>query len=206
MYNRIALPVLFYLILLWGLLPAEYVSAQAPGAQIVIRSPIAGEALQGQVMIIGRTEIAGFVSAQIAFGYSDDPTDTWFVIAINSQSVRDGLLAVWDTTAITDGLYTLHLRVTINDGSHLDVSVTNLRVRNYTPIEINIPTIAPLQPVTEVVAPNTPIFTQFPTPTPLLPNPAALTPAAISGSLVYGAFSVLAFLLLLFLIFRIRRK
>jgi hypothetical protein len=199
------LTLIFFTMLAWMLL-AEPVSAQAPGSQVTIISPQPGEALQGQVTINGNSDVAGFVSAEIAFAYSDDPTGTWFLIAAGNQPVRDGVLAVWDTTTITDGLYTLRLSVILGDGSQVDVTVPALRVRNYTPVETAIASSTSLEPapiasVTLVAASATP----FPTPTSLPPNPAALTPSRIYASLGYGALAVLAILLLLALYLRLRR-
>jgi hypothetical protein len=177
--------------------------AQAPGSQAAIHSPQAGEALQGRVTISGSSDVTGFVMAEVAFAYADDPTGTWFRIAAGGQPVRDGTLAVWDTTTITDGLYTLRLRVTLADGSFADALAPDLRVRNYTPVETATPTAAPLEATPIPAATST--ATPFPTPTPLPPNPAALTASAIYSSLGYGALSVIAILILLALYLRLRR-
>lgn len=181
-------------LLAWSL-QAEPASAQAPGSQVSIRSPQTGEALQGQVTITGTSDVAGFVSAEVSFAYANDPTDTWFLIAASSRPVRDGTLAIWDTTTITDGLYTLRLRVTLADGSYVDVTVPDLRVRNYTPVETDTPTLVPLQatPISEVTITATP----FPTPTALPPNPAALSQSRIYASLGYGVVGAFLFFLIL---------
>jgi len=184
---------LTFLALLAFSLRAEPVSAQAPGSQVSIRSPQAGEALWGQVTITGSSDVAGFVSAEVSFSYANDPTGTWFLIAASSQPARDGTLAVWDTTTITDGLYTLRLRVMLADGSYVDVTVPDLRVRNYTPVETSTPTVAPLQATPIAASTVTP--TPFPTPTALPPNPAALSQSSIYASLGYGVVG--AFLVLL---------
>jgi len=182
------------LLLAWSL-RAEPASAQAPGSQVSIRSPQAGEALQGQVTITGNSNVAGFVLVEVSFSYANDPTNTWFLITSSSQPVAQGTLAVWDTTTITDGLYTLRLRVTLADGSYVDVTVLDLRVRNYTPVETDTPTPVPLQatPVPEATTTATP----FPTPTALPPNPAALSQSRIYASLGYGVVGACLFFLLL---------
>ncbi len=187
--------VLTFMALLAWSLQAEPASAQAPGSQVSIRSPQTGEALQGQVTITGTSDVAGFVSAEVSFAYANDPTDTWFLIAASSRPVRDGTLAIWDTTTITDGLYTLRLRVTLADGSYVDVTVPDLRVRNYTPVETDTPTLVPLQatPISEVTITATP----FPTPTALPPNPAALSQSRIYASLGYGVVGAFLFFLIL---------
>jgi hypothetical protein len=190
-------------LLAWSL-RAGPVSAQAPGSQVSILSPQAGGVLQGQVTITGNNNITGFVSAEIFFTYTHDPTDTWFLIASSSQPVTQGMLAVWDTTTITDGLYALRLRVTLGDGSYVDAIVPDLRVRNYTPVETNTPTAVPLEstPVPKATATATP----YPTPTALPPNPAALTPLNIYTSLGYGALSVVVIIVLFAFYLRLRNR
>ena len=193
--------VVLLLLLTW-LTRASPVSAQAPGSLVSIRSPQAGEALQGQVTITGSSNVAGFASAEVSFAYANDPTGTWFLITSSGLPVAQGTLAVWDTMTITDGLYTLRLRVKLDVGSYVDAIVPALRVRNYTPVETSTPTAAPLQatPVTNATATATP----YPTPTALPPNPAALSPSNIYTSLGYGALVVAALFLLFGLYTRLR--
>jgi hypothetical protein len=198
-------------LLAWSL-RAGPVSAQAPGSKVSILSPQAGGVLQGQVTITGNNNgsrlryrnITGFVSAEISFAYTHDPTDTWFLIASSTQPVTQGTLAVWDTTTITDGLYALRLRVTLGDGSYVDAIVPDLRVRNYTPVETNTPTAVLLEstPVPNATATATP----YPTPTALPPNPAALTPLNIYTSLGYGALSVVVIIVLFAFYLRLRNR
>jgi hypothetical protein len=162
--------------------------------------------------------VPGFVSAEISFAYADNPTDTWFQIAVNSQPVIAGNLASWDTTTITDGTYCLRLRVYLSDGTFLDVIVPDLRVRNYTPVETitPAPTLTPtatpqveftatLLPTTTPTATPSPIATPFPTPTALPVNPAALTPQDIYASIGSGAV-VAMILFFIFEIYRVLRK
>jgi len=69
----------------------------------VISAPVAGQKLQGKVDIIGTTDVPNFASAELAFTYASDPTDNWFTIQALSQPVLDSVLAVWDTSFISDG-------------------------------------------------------------------------------------------------------
>jgi hypothetical protein len=197
----VRLLLIFLALLAWSL-QAEPALAQAPGSQVSIRSPLVGEALQGQVTITGSSNAAGFASAEVSFAYANDPTGTWFLITSSGQPVAQGTLAAWDTMTITDGLYTLRLRVKLGNGSYVDAIVPDLRVRNYTPLETSTPTAAPLQatPVTNATATATP----YPTPTVLPPNPAALSPSSIYASLGYGALIVAALFLLFGLYARLR--
>ena len=170
----------------------------------VIVQPRQGEVLQGMVTIEGTSDIAGFVSYEVAFAYTGDTTGTWFLIAGSSQPVDSNTLANWDTTTITDGNYSIRLRVTLADGKNVEVILPDLRVRNYTPVETPTPAPTAQQPT------QTPTVTQtrtpFPSPTFLPRNPAVLTLVDVSTSLGYGGLGTLFLLIVLGLFFRIRRK
>jgi hypothetical protein len=168
-----------------------------------ITSPLTGQAVQGVVTITGTSEVVGFVRSEVAFTYADNPTDTWFLIAASDLFVTDGTLAVWDTTTITDGVYVLRLRVFLPEGYYLDAVVSDVRVRNYSPIETPTPTATPV-----IILPTlTPTITPLPpaTPTPLPPNPVAMDRKEILISLGVGALLVLLFFLFFGLYARFRR-
>ncbi len=190
---RWVLQVLVIAVLAW-LAGASLVRAQS--SRIEINSPMPGEAVQGVVEIQGHTQIDGFLSAELSFGYTNDLTGTWFLIDASSEPVSSGRLAVWDTNSITDGVYNLRLVVILQDGSEQVAVVPDLRVRNYTPVETSTP-----QPTADsgpVAAPTWPTATETPrpTPTPLPPNPAALTVQGVFSGLTLGAaYTAGAFLL-----------
>jgi hypothetical protein len=167
--------------------------------ELTILSPVSGQALQGSVSIEGSSLASGFVSAEVAFAYAGDSTGTWFLIAEASQPVQGGLLAQWDTGAITDGDYDLRLRITLADGSHVETVVSGLRVRNYTPIETDTPT--PVTPTLTQLPGETPTLTLTPTAlpssTPLPPNPAEVSSQDILLSLGKGALAILGLFALL---------
>jgi hypothetical protein len=165
--------------------------AARTGLQPVVTKPRAGEVLQGTLTVTGSSNVPGFLSAEIAFAYSGDTTGTWFLIAEDSQPVADGTLATWDTTTITDGDYVLRLRVYLTDGSYIDTTVPDLRVRNYTPVETPAPA-STAQQATQVPT-SVSTTTPYPTPTLLPPNPAELTPTNVWVSIGYGGLG--AFLL-----------
>ena len=151
--------------------------------QVAINSPTTGQALQGTISVTGHTSVKGFLNAELSFAYTQDLTDTWFLIYESDKSVSAGELTQWDTSTITDGEYNLRLVVTLEDGSHLTTQATNLRVRNYTPIETNTPestvTHAPGDTLVPTIT-HTPMVTPAPpTATPLPPNPAQITPQDI---------------------------
>jgi hypothetical protein len=167
--------------------------ATPPAAEI--QSPAPGRALQGSVSIVGNSQIPGFVTFELSFSYAGDSTGTWFLIQESSQPVANGLLAQWDTSAITDGIYHLRLVVTLQGGSQTQAVVTGLRVRNYTPIETETPT--PVTPTVTLVPGNTPVPTSTatppvkPTPTPLATNPAEITRSDVISSMGKGMLAVL---------------
>jgi len=168
-----------------------------PVPDVVIVDPQPGQALQGVVAIMGRTSLSGFRSAEILFGYSNDPSQTWFFIAENTTPVGAGLLAEWDTSTLTDGNYTLRLVVNRADGSRVVVIVPGLRIRNYSPVETSTPTplSTPMASATSLpgsaqvsTQPALPSATILPpTITPLPTNPAELTQQDISNNLMRGA-------------------
>jgi hypothetical protein len=154
--------------------PAPAVATEAP--QIVVSAPVDGQAVIGNVQIRGSTQVTGFVSAELTFAYSDNPTNTWFLIATSTEPVRNGTLAEWDTSTITDGQYDLQLVVTRQEGDALIYTVKDLRVRNYTPIETETPT--PVTPTATPLPGDTPVPTSTPTPTetPIPPTATRLPP------------------------------
>ncbi len=194
------------LALLWLLCPAP---ASAQEAAPRITAPLAGQVVQGQVAVMGTSEMPNFSSAEVAFAYDPNLLGSWFLIQTSSQPVADGLLATWDTTSITDGDYVLRLRVFLLDGTSREATVA-VRVRNYTPLPTQTPSPTATAPALALPSPMrlaatpTPMATAypvFPTPRPLPPNPAALTPPQVyagfrRGVLVAGVV-FMAFLLIL---------
>jgi len=187
------------LMLAWG----TALAATPTPLPIAILSPKSGEAVQGLVRVVGDTEVPNFKRAVLFFGYAQDPTHTWFPLGRRTTPAREGLLARWDTTSITDGNYVLRLVVTTTDGKKYEVRVP-VRVRNYTPIET--PTPAPISHGGSTPLPPTPTATPqplYPTPTPLPANTDILTVKQIGRATAYGA-AFIALLILLFLLFQRR--
>ena len=189
---------------------------QGVGAQtdagLRISAPASGDVLRGLVDITGTSAVDGFFASELAFAYAADPTNTWFIISTSDQPVTDGLLGAWDTNTITDGDYSLRLRVTLQDGTALETLVTGLRIRNQTPTETA--TLAPTPtPEFERVPATTPLPTDQPvptstrraTPTPLPSNPASVTPSEINFFLTRGLLIALLAFLIIGLLFRLRR-
>ena len=170
-------------------------SDNTPEPGISISFPVPGQALQGDVTIAGYSATEGFVSSELAFAYKGDPTDTWFLIVEATEPVAGGTLAQWDTSTITDGDYSLRLRVMLQNGNHLEAVVPGLRVRNYTPVETDTPT--PVTPTATRLPGETPIPSTTPTiavrftATPLPTNPAEVSGSDIVMSVGKGALAIL---------------
>jgi hypothetical protein len=171
--------------------PSQNLPVETP--QALVRSPGDGQAVIGTVEIIGNTDLPGFLSAELSFAYQENPTNTWFLISSSTEPVRNGTLAEWDTSTITDGSYDLRLVVSRQDGDDLIYTVKDIRVRNYTPIETNTPT--PVTPTATPLPGDTPVPTSTPTPTEtpipptptrLPPNPIQVTGGDFANSLVQG--------------------
>ncbi|HEY5270165.1 MAG TPA: hypothetical protein VII97_07495 [Anaerolineales bacterium] len=191
--------------LFFGLVLASPVLARnAQFGDLVIVAPRPGDVLQGVVPIAGSSDVTGFVSAEVAFTYADDPTGTWFLIAVNNQPVFNDMLATWDTTVITDGDYVLRLRVYLTDGSSREAFVSGLRVRNYTPVETTTP--IPLAPEATPLPTVTPTTIPFPTPTALPRNPATLAPTDVSASILYGGMAAILTFVIIGIYLWLRRK
>ena len=196
----------------------------AQGTLPTITSPNANQILQGNVSIIGTTDIPNFASAELDFAYASDSTGTWFLVQTFSQPVTNSAIAVWDTTSISDGDYILRLRVTLQDGSTQDATV-KIKVQNETPISTATPTITltaimptitltaaftpqPLTPTPIMIAasptPTSPPI--FSTPTSLPPNPAGVEPGEIDAGVQRGALVILGVFVVFGILIRLRRS
>lgn len=191
MFARIAaLGFLAVIFLGWS---AGYWSARAAqDSRLEISIPVSGDVLQGVVNILGTTDVPGFQSAEISFGYQGDPTGTWFLIEQSSRPVEDDLLAAWDTSTITDGEYRIRVVVFLSGGQVLEAVVENLRVRNYSPVETNTPDPRERNQSTPTATQTSrPDYqARLTSPTPLPTNPAELTPTDLSASALRGTLVV----------------
>jgi hypothetical protein len=180
-----------------------------PGGVITasIDSPVAGEVVQGAVVVRGSTAVERFQYYEIDFASTAQPAQNWLLIQESSIPIQDGILAVWDTNSITDGDYNLRLVIFKTDGSQSVVTVMGLRVRNYSPIDNPTPSptvmYVTLGPGTPTSTP-TPQDTQTPSATPLpstpttLPvNPAEITPPQLLSTFGIGAALSLGLFVLL---------
>ena len=155
-------------------------------------------------LIRGSNNETGFLSSEVDFAYTGDTTDSWFLVGTGNRPVDSDTLATWDTTTITDGNYNIRLRVYLSDGTHLEIIVPNLRVRNYTPVETPSPAPTAILPTMTPSSTLTP--TPFPSPTSLPVNSAVLTQADIFTSLAYGGLGAVILIIILGLYLWMRRN
>jgi hypothetical protein len=196
--------------------PASAASAQTQGVA-VITSPLDGALLNGLVPITGTATHPQFVRYELAFAYSPNPTNTWFPLQapVTTQVVNE-IIGRWDTTQISDGLYSLRLRVYYSDTAYLEAFVQNVRVENATPTADVVAAETPTPPVaitlpplaTATLTPTAPGIELPPTSTALAAGDSgsSLPPgsgiAAINANVIAQAFlagvrlTVVCFLLL----------
>jgi hypothetical protein len=180
---------------------------------ISITSPQPAETLRGQVEIAGNMDVPNFASAELAFSFPNSTGySAWFVIQTFSQPAKTPIIAVWDTSLVTDGEYDLHLRVYLQDGSMQDAIVTGLKIQNDAPTATATLAVTATPEFFTTAPPPTmtlrpaPTLQTFPSPTPLLANPAAVIPSSIYMN--FGRGALIAFVLFLFfsLILRLRKS
>ena len=176
---------------------------------VEITSPRPGEALQGVVAIVGSTFVEGFQSWELSFRYAKDENETWFLIAEQENIIRDDILAEWDTSMITDGVYDLRLTARLKGDDFAQVIVEGVRIRNYTSVETNTPvpssTLFPTQTVMPPTATASPTPTETPTLTPLPTNPVEISRRNVYNSLSSGVIIATVSFLLMGLYLSIRK-
>lgn len=134
---------------------------------IVILSPIPGNIVANNVQVLGAASHPQFLQYQVEYGPDSNPSNLWYPATgvVQTPLTTYGLLGIWNTTTIPDGLYQLRLRVFLRDGTSLQTVVNNIRVQNQapTPIPTNTPTIPrPIAAFTQNVASgNAPLVVNF---------------------------------------------
>lgn len=124
-------------LLVW-LLPALPVHAQATAQ---IGSPRDRAEVRGLVPVEGSATHPSFQKYEVHYGPEPNPGDQWTPIGGSPFSVPvvQGRLALWDTTIIPDGLYSLRLRVVRADGNYDEYFVRGVRVTNSRPPDTPTP-------------------------------------------------------------------
>ncbi|MEE4193570.1 MAG: hypothetical protein V2J07_00075 [Anaerolineae bacterium] len=103
--------------------------------EVKLTDPSDGDVLRGTISIYGNTDVVGFKSYVLEFAYENGTNETtWFLIAESEEKIANDVLGTWDTLQITDGDYRLRLTVYMDDDKPEYDTVTELKVRNYTPL------------------------------------------------------------------------
>ena len=208
------LPIAMARVNLWifafiGCLMFGLFQTQTAEPAIQVTAPLAGVALQGSVVITGNTTLPGFQSEEVDFSYIETGPANWFLLQQSQSPVKDGVLAVWDTSKIADGNYQLRVQVFLKNGQVVEKIVPDLRVRNYTTVETSTPTLA--QAAFQVspavtLSPTAPTGTPMPTPTTLPANPVQVQPSTVWFNIALGISFVTVFFVLLSLYLWLRGR
>jgi hypothetical protein len=159
-------------ILVLGLLLIAIPLVQTTQAQPTgqITSPRDNAAVRGLVPIEGSASHPQFQKYEVHYGPQPNPGDQWTPLGGSPFSVPvvQGRLGLWDTTIISDGLYSLRLRVVRLDGNYDEYFVRGIAVSNAQPTETPTPEATP--------TPSEPTNTPAPTPTVVIGVPTVASP------------------------------
>jgi hypothetical protein len=86
-------------------------AAQAACRNVALRSPVTGEAVTGNVPILGSAQIDGFNFYKVEWAPAGEPEAWRAVSETKGEPVLNGLLDQWDTSRVPDGAYRLKLTV-----------------------------------------------------------------------------------------------
>ena len=189
--------------------------------QVQITKPEMGEQVRGQVAIMGSAAVGAFQFYKVEFGVGPNPQQ-WAVIGdLHDTPVVNGQLAVWDTTALPDGVYSLRLQAVKQDGNWEEFFVRQVSIVNTLPTATPSPTVTPTVKATstpratpkatatlQIIAPTAAL--SMPTVTPTLSRPEQeselpIDPETWGQSFVYGGAAMAAVFVLLGVVFGIRR-
>ena len=159
----------------------------APPAQqadlAFIAFPNDNAVVRGVISITGSATHPAFDRFQVA--YAVEPVirnDAWITIGIDRQDqVVNGELAIWDTRTVSDGSYSLRLRVVRVDGNYSEIEIKQIVVANTQPTETPTPISNAVAPAAPPTATSTPLP---PTPTIIIEQPVVDTPTPRALALV----------------------
>jgi hypothetical protein len=205
--NAMRLSILFAVFLLLTVIIRPGIgSAQSIPDDPQIIAPRGGEAVQGSVEISGITEVSGFSRVEVEYRYTNDPKNTWFLITESDKSVNPGRIAQWETSTISDGNYDLRVTVFTVDEKIKPVTISGLRVRNYSPVESPTPIPLGEESSTKLtITPPIPTRTPHPTMVSLPKNPAVFTNSDLNYSVFRGAAAGVGFFIV-FAIYLVVKK
>jgi len=139
----------------------------------VISSPTSNAVVQDTVEIIGSADHPSFQFYVVDIGPEPNTNDQWSTIGTTHEApVINGLLETWDTTLVSDGSYTIRLRVVRVDGNYGEFFAQQVVVSNTQPIPTDTPPSQEAQPAAPTVTPTA----LPPTPTIAIEQPVVDTP------------------------------
>ncbi|HBY95653.1 MAG: hypothetical protein M5U01_25400 [Ardenticatenaceae bacterium] len=139
----------------------------AQEGQALITSPRANAVIQGMVSVEGVASHPDFWKYEVWIAPGLNPRDDqWSVIYLqeNRPVPSEGQLAIWNTQAFPDGVYSLRLRVVRHDANYQEVVLSPINIANAGPLPTGTPSESP-----------TPEGSPTPLPT-LIPSEPALPP------------------------------
>ncbi|MCW1970129.1 MAG: hypothetical protein KIH69_018620 [Anaerolineae bacterium] len=143
-----------------------------------ITSPVREQALRGNINIVGSATSPRFSKYEVAYATETPGTPgNWVIIGGGIQQVDGGVLAVWNTRAISDSGYALRLQVFNIDNTISESVVRNIGISNTVGIA------APSVPL-----PAAPAVAPAPTPTPAA---AGLNLSVIPKGFIQGVWYTL---------------
>lgn len=196
MITKLASSIVFFVILI--------LSPQYQGDAIRVTYPRVGDSVQGIVEITGSLSTSSFKYAEVFFAYAAVDNLTWFMIGRIDQPVTSGVIARWDTTTITDGVYQLKLRVHSRDDSVEEIIINPVIVRNYSILPTNTPAAESASSLSIAIIASTPAEIQYATPLP--ENPASTSTASLRRSITAGLLTAGISLLALLGVSLVKRK
>lgn len=162
---------------------------------LYITSPEDGAVVEGIVEIRGSVPEDRFSSAELLYAYTKSEIETWFLIKRLDQVVQDDILATWDTTTITDGLYRIKLVSRTLDGIENEVITEGITVANYSRDQDQ--TAGKPESMTGGLARAADSLVATPAPTDFYTNPASIKQTEVRRTVLIGiifAFVILGFL------------
>lgn len=162
---------------------SQSAAQEPPTATAVITSPVNNAQLFGQVNITGSAgHPTAFASYRLEYNDLTDPNAPWLLVQPPvQQQVSNGVLGSWSTNVVPDGVYSLRLRVILQDDQiGGEFVITGLRVINSAPTPV--PTVATGDDTVPQASP-----VSGPTPTSLVQQPPSNNPAAPDIDIEAGA-------------------
>jgi len=140
----------------------------------IITEPASNAVLQGVVPIVGSANHPSFQFYIVEFSPEPITGDQWQIIGeISEAPIISSQLAVWDTTLIPDGSYTIRLRAVRLDGNYSEFFAQQVVVSNSQPVPTDTPVALPAPAQTIPTATSTALP---PTPTIIIDQPIVDTP------------------------------